>query len=96
MLQELCTPLTMKVLGLGCPLCKAERIAAVMVVWVVLLCAMMGFTISAAGMPERELDNGSGSSGHPLHDTALVSICGNLPVRTGNMVGSARSLLHPH
>jgi hypothetical protein len=94
MLQELCTPLTMKILGLGCPLYKAERVAAVMVVWVVLLLAMMGFTISVTGMPEREPDNGS--SGLPAHGTSSAGTCGILPASTGNTVRSARFLLHTH
>jgi hypothetical protein len=42
MFHELCNPLTMKIMALGRPLYEAERIAAVITVWVVLLCAMMG------------------------------------------------------
>jgi hypothetical protein len=94
MLRNLCTPLTMKILGLGCPLHKAERIAAVMVVWVVLLLAMMGYTVTTTGVPERDPDNESGSPCISLHGTAPVSICGSLPAGAGIMVGSPRSLLH--
>lgn len=73
---------------------KAERLAAVMVIWVVLLCAMMGYTISIAGVPEREPDNGSGLRSLPTQGTGCVGTCGILPEGAGNMVGSARSLLH--
>jgi hypothetical protein len=73
---------------------KAERLAAVIVVWVVVLCAMMGYTISIAGVPEREPDNRSGPRGLPCRRTGRVNGCGILPAGAGNTVGSARSLLH--
>jgi hypothetical protein len=53
MLQELCIALTMKIMGLGHSLYEAQCIAAVIVLQVVLLCALMGYTIRIA-------ENGSG------------------------------------
>lgn len=94
MLHDLFNPLTMKLMALGHPLHEAERLAAVMVVWGVLLCTMMGFTISIAGVPEREPDNRSGSFGLSAHGTGCAGICGILSAGAGNTVGSARSLLH--
>lgn len=72
---------------------KAERLATVMVLWVVLLCAMMGYTISIAGVPEREPDNGSRSFSPPSHGTGRADTCGILPAGAGIQVGSTRSLL---
>jgi len=93
MLTNLCSPLTMKIMGLGRPLRDAERVAAVMVVWVLLLCALMGVTISVAGVPERELDNGSASL-CLLPGTGAVSGCGIFPEIAGTVADTARSFLH--
>jgi len=73
---------------------KAERLAAVIVVWVVVLCAMMGYTISIAGVPEREPDNGSGSRGIPVPGTGPASGCGIFPAPAGTAGNNSRALLH--
>jgi len=40
--HDFCNPLTIKIMALGRPLYEAERIAAVIVVWVVMICALAG------------------------------------------------------
>jgi hypothetical protein len=94
MLRNLCTPLTMKIIGLGLPLHHAERVAAVMVIWVVVLCAMMGYTISIPGIPVPVPDEVSGSVVVGHHGIVPVSNCGNLPERTGITQDIVRSFLH--
>lgn len=94
MLHDLCNPLTIKIMALGRPLHEAERIAAVIVIWVIMICALTGCTIGVAGVPEREPDNGSGSSGLPARDTGRVSICGIFPVFAGTATDTSRALLH--
>jgi hypothetical protein len=91
MLTELCIPLTLKYMGLGHPLYEAERIAGVMVVWVVLLCAMMGYTISLPGISRKEMDDLSGSRGIHAHGTVPVIGCGIFPARAGTSPGFTRS-----
>jgi len=44
----------MKNMGSGRPPYDAERVAAVILVRVVLLCAMMGYMITIPGLPEKE------------------------------------------
>lgn len=95
MLYDLCNPLTIRIMGLGRPLHEAERIAAMIVVWVIMICAMTGCTISIAGVPEREPDRGSGSrSLSPVNGTGRVRICGIFPVFTGTATDNSRSFLH--
>jgi hypothetical protein len=81
MLHDLCNPLTMKIMALGRPLYEAERIAAVIVVCVVLLCALMGYTVRLPGVPEDEPDDLSGSRGIP--GTGPASTCGIFPALAG-------------
>ncbi len=95
MLHDLCNPLTIRIMGFGCPLHEAERIAAVIVVWVIMICAMTGCTISVAGVPEREPDNLSGLPGIIISGTGPVSICGIFPAGFGNAGIMSRTLLHP-
>ena len=59
MLHELCNPVTTKLMALGQPLHEAEKLAAVIVVWVVLLYAMMGSTLSFEGIPQQVGTGGS-------------------------------------
>ena len=87
MLTKLCIPLTLKCMGLGRPLDEAERIAGIMIVRVVLLCALMGCTICLPGKPDRQ----SRSYGIPLHDTGPVIGCGIFPVPAGTAPGHTRS-----
>ena len=92
MITELCIPLTLKIVGLGRPLNEAERIAATMIVWVVLLCAMMGYTISLPGIiPRKETDDLSGSRGIHTHGTVPAIGCGIFPVTAGTAPGITRS-----
>ncbi|MDD4137076.1 MAG: hypothetical protein PHT99_04165 [Methanoregula sp.] len=93
MMTDLCIPLTMKVMGLGLPLSEAGRIAALTIIWVLLLCAMMGYTIRLPGVPEPDEPSGSAilrsrSAGH-------VILCGILPAIPGTAPGLPRSLLQP-
>ena len=91
MITELCIPLTLKIMVLGWPLYEAERIAAIMIVWVVLLCAMMGYTISLPGIPRKETDDLSGSRGIHTHGTVPAIGCGIFPVTAGTAPGFTRS-----
>jgi hypothetical protein len=94
MITELCTHLTLKIIGLGRPLYEAERIAVVMIVWVVLLCAMMGYTIHLPGVPESEPDDLSGSRRIRSHGTVRVKGCGIFPAGAGTAAGFSSVLLH--
>jgi hypothetical protein len=94
MITKLCIPLTLKIMGLGRPLYEAERIAMVMIVWVVLLCAMMGYTIHLPGVPGCDPDDLPGSRGSRPHGTARVNGCGIFPAGAGTAAGFSRVLLH--
>lgn len=92
--HDFCNPLTMKIMALGRPLHEAEQIAAVIIIWVVMIGAMTGLTISIAGVPQRDPDNGSGSVYLlPLHGTGPVSACEISPAVTGAVAKTPRSLL---
>lgn len=94
MLHDFCNLLTLKIMALGRPLHEAEQIAAVIVIWVVMTGAMTGLTISIAGVPERDPDNGSGSVGfRPLHGTGPVSTCEISPAVAGAVAKTTRPLL---
>ena len=90
--HDFCNPLTMKIMALGRPLHEAEQIAAVIVIWVVMIGAMTGLTISIAGVPERDPDNGSGYL-LPLHGTGPASTGEISPAVNGAVVKTPRSLL---
>ena len=92
MLADICIPLTLKIMGIGRPLYEAERIASVIVVWVVLLCTMMGVTIRLPGS-EGEPGEGPGSCGSVTCGNAGVSGCGIFPVGPGTAVGFSPVLL---
>jgi hypothetical protein len=91
MITELCIPLTLKIMGIGRPLLEAERIAAIMIVRVVLLCAMMGYTISLPGVHRKETDALSGSRSIHSHRIVPVIGCGIFPAVTGTSPGFTRS-----
>jgi hypothetical protein len=86
MLTDICNPLTLKIMGLGRPLHEAERIASVLVIWVVLLCAIMGYTIRPPGS-EGDPGNLPGSFGFVTHGNADVTGCGIFPAVPGTAVG---------
>ena len=54
-----------------------------MLVRVVLHCAMMGYTTSLPGIPEKEPDESSGSRGIFLHGAVSVNGCGIFPAAAG-------------
>jgi len=92
--HDFCNPLTMKIMALGRPLHEAEQIAAVIIIWVVMIGAMTGLTISIAGVPQRDPDNSSGSAGFlPLHGTGPVNTCEISPAVAGAVAKTAGSLL---
>jgi len=92
MIRNLCIPLTLKILGLGRPLHNAERLAAAMIVWVVLLCALMGFTLR---LPAAEDEPGNQSGSHALgRGIVPVTYCGIFPGIPGTGPGPSRSFLH--
>jgi hypothetical protein len=93
MLHELCNPVTMKLMALGRPFHEAERLATVIVVWVVLLYAMMGYTLSIEGIPQQVRDRWSRTLHTPSRDSTCMGMCGILPVFTGIAVGQGRTLL---
>jgi hypothetical protein len=93
MLHELCNPVTMKLMALGRPLHEAERLAAVIVVWVVLLYAMMGYTLSIEGIPRQVRDRWSRPGWSSHESSSRRGMCGILPVVAGIAVGQGRTLL---
>jgi hypothetical protein len=72
---------------------KAERLAAVIVVWVVLLYAMMGYTLIAEGIPQQVRDRGSRPGCISPEGRTSMGMCGILPAVTGIAVGQGRTLL---
>jgi hypothetical protein len=49
-----CHALALRITGPGLPLQEAERIAGLVILWLVLLCAMTGCTVVLPGVPEEE------------------------------------------
>jgi len=92
MLADICIPLTLKIMGIGRPLYEAEQIASVIVIWVVLLCTMMGVTIRLPGS-EDEPGDLPGSCEAVTRGNADVSGCGIFPVVPGTAVGITPVLL---
>lgn len=83
----------MKLMALGRPLHEAERLAAVIVVWVVLLYAMMGYTLSIEGIPQQVRDQWSRPCPISHEGSTGMGMCGVLPVVTEIAVGHGRTLL---
>lgn len=86
-------PLTMKILSLGRPLYEAERIAAVLTIWAVLLCAMMGFSFAIDRVPQQDRNDRSRPAGRPAPGTGIAGMRGILPGSAGTMGIRARTLL---
>lgn len=89
MLSELNTPLTLRMMALGRPLYEAERIATIVTVWVVLLCAMMGYPVSIDRVP---LPFRIGRS-CPVAGTAVAGMRGIFPAASGTRGIRAPTLL---
>lgn len=94
MFRELTNPVTMNLVALGHPLYRAERLAAVIVVWVVLLCTMSGYTLSIEGVPQQAREEDLRPLFTPLQGMVVAGICGILPVATGTAGVPSRTLLH--
>jgi hypothetical protein len=89
MLCELNTPLTLRMMALGRPLYEAERIATIVTVWVVLLCAMMGYSVSMDRVPQPFRIGRSS----PAPGTAAAGMRGIFPAIAGTAGIRARTLL---
>lgn len=94
MFRELINPLTLKILALGRPLHEAERIAAVITVWVILLSVMMGYTLTIDGVPQQARNEEARMYGIPIQSSSVADICGIFPVATGTAGIPARTILH--
>jgi len=94
MFRELCNPVTMKLVALGHPLHIAEKLAAVIVLWVVLLCTMTGYTISVTGIPQQARDEEIRLLHTPSQGSVVTGICGILPASAGTAGELSRDLLH--
>lgn len=92
MLADICISLTLKIMGLGRPLYEAERITSVLVIWVVLLCALTGYTIRLPGVEGGPGDR-PGSCGSVARNDADVTGCGIFPAGPGTAVGFSPVLL---
>jgi len=91
MINDQNTPVTMKIRGTDHPLCEAERIASMIVIRVVLLCALAGCRICHPGS-RNEPEELSGSSAILFPGTGPAIDCGIIPVRAGTAYGFARSI----
>jgi hypothetical protein len=92
MFHELCVPLTIKIMALGHSLYEAQRMAAVIVLQVVVLCMMMGYRVvlpdemSRADCPVYLIAGRAGS-------VPCMGTCGIFPADTGTAADSNRALL---
>jgi hypothetical protein len=94
MLQELSSALTMKIMGLGHPLYEAKCIAAMIVLQLVLLCALMGYTIRIAGNGSRPCWLPRSSSGANLsRRSSPAGMRGLIPATAGIAGKSSRPVL---
>jgi len=93
MLADICIPLTLKIMGIGRPLSEAERLTSVIVIWVVLLCTLLGYTIACSGS-KGEPGGRHRLTGSVSRGNAGVTGCGIFPVVPGTAVGSCPVLLH--
>jgi hypothetical protein len=91
MIKDLSTPVTTTITGADHPLCKAERIASVIVVRVVLLCALAGCRIRHTGSRD-EPEELSGSPAVLFPGPGHAIDCGIIPVQAGTAYGFARSI----
>jgi hypothetical protein len=93
MLCELNTSLTLRMMALGRPLHEAERIATIVTVWVVLLCAMMGYSVTFDGVPQPFRAGWPCPAGMPAPGTAAAGMRGIFPAASGTTGIRARTLL---
>jgi hypothetical protein len=94
MICELNPSLTMKMMALGRPLHEAERIAAMVTVWVVLLCALTGYSFSIDGVPQPYRTLWPRPAGRPAPGTVPAGMRGILPAAPGTSGIRARTLLY--
>ena len=96
MLQEFCIPLTMRIIPPGHPLAAAQWIGAVILIQVVLLCTLAGYTVRLPG-------NGSGPEERmPWHSSHEVlsrrsfpaNMRGLMPATAGIAGKSSCPVLH--
>ena len=71
-----------------------ERLAAVIVLWVVLLCTMAGYTISVIGIPQQARDQEIRLLHTPSRGSVVAGICGILPAFAGTAGNPSCDLLH--
>ena len=93
MLCELKTSLTMRMMALGRPLHEAERIATIVTIRVVLLCAMMGYSVTIDGVPQPFRAGWPSPAGMPAPGTVPAGMRGILPAASGTLGTGARTLL---
>ena len=73
---------------------RAERLAAAIVIRIVLLSALMGYTVAAMDEPQRGRDDTSGPRGFLTQGIVFAGTCGILPVTAGTAGRKPRTLLH--
>ena len=83
-----CHALALRIMGLGYSLHDAERIAGIVILWVVLLCIVTG---SAFSFPDMEAEEPGDARACRVHGATAGKCPGSLPQRTGP--GSRRALL---
>jgi len=83
MFRELTHTLTLKILAFGRPLYEAERIAAVITVWVVLLCAMTGRPAIRDCMPKQVWEETSRPHCTIVQGSIIAGTCGIFPAAAG-------------
>ena len=96
MLQEFCIPLTMRIFPPGHPLFAVQWIGALILIQVVVLCALAGYTV-------RLPRNGSGPEERmPWHSSGAIlsrrstpaNMRGLIPVTAGNAGKNSCPVLH--
>jgi hypothetical protein len=90
MLNELSIPLTMKIMALGHSLHEAQRMAAVILIQVVVLCAMMGYRIV---LPDGMCRQAEPDIPGYERRAGFVCTCGIFPALTGTEADTSRALL---
>lgn len=93
MYRELTHPLTMRIMALGRPPEEAERIAAVITVWVVLLCGLMGCPVSREKEPVVAGEEPSRPHCTPSPGSRIAGTCGIFPALAGTAGIPACALL---
>ena len=90
MLNELCIPMTMKVMALGHPLYEAQYLAAVAVLQIVLLWTLLGYRVV---LPDEEGWLECRAVSLWAFGISSLDIRGILPVFTGIAGNNSRALL---